>query len=247
MHHSFSTLVVVPYNAFCSQGCELSLIYPNVLFINSPHMDHQWCTPYQRTNTQIDISARFLSKSPVLKIYPASLAASSKSNMSYLRFFFILVLLVPTSQSLKCLRVLNINPQGVFNASLYGYSQLSLDTLNHVAYLSGQNSFDMEGNIIGSDLSSQLHQIESNIRSVFKFLEVTEENILFLRVYFVDWIPTRDLPAYQEFSSRLGVSTHFATSLVAVDALALDGLLVKVEAQIAVGKKRMKKFTCRNF
>lgn len=110
--------------------------------------------------------------------------------------------------------------------------------------MSGQVAFDISGNIVGDDLETQLEQVERNLKETLKFLQVGQKDILFMRVFAVDFNARTDVPAYQRFFERFGKGTLFATTLTGVQSLAFEELKVEVEVQVAVGKSKAKELRC---
>ncbi len=161
--------------------------------------------------------------------------------------FFICVFLIgaifPAPARAGCRwgkRVLFINPPTLLDTSALGYSQISVDTKNAVAYVSGQVSFNLTGSIIGSTLAEQLPVVEKNLRLAMEAVGAGNDDILRLSMYVKDY-QQADLPVISQSVVRLG---RPVATLISTPALALDPLLVEVEITVAVSHKVVRKLKC---
>lgn len=136
----------------------------------------------------------------------------------------------------------HFNPDSLLDFTEFGFSQIAVDAGTGVAYVSGQAAVAKNGTVIGATFETQLKQVERNLRAAFRFLKAKPENILMIRGFVVD-LDEEDLLPYAAFRKRL-FKGNVASTLVSVSKLALEPLIVEVEAQIVVGKKMARKLAC---
>jgi len=60
-------------------------------------------------------------------------------------------------------RVVRLNPDGLFDAAPFGYTQLSVDTEAGVVYLSGQAALLDDATVVPGDLRAQAKVVRENI------------------------------------------------------------------------------------
>lgn len=72
-------------------------------------------------------------------------------------------------------------------------------------------------------------------------VRATNSQILFVRAFIVDFSPVPDLPLYQALVAAFGSP---AGTVVGVTSLALEGLLVEIEMDVAVSRAVARSFRC---
>ena len=106
-------------------------------------------------------------------------------------------------------------------------------------YLAGQTAFDENRNIVGGDdLIAQTRQVLGNLKRNVEAAGASMSDMVKITTYVVDY----DQQQLQDLAELLG--EHFPTAhqptntLIGVDCLAVDGLLIEIEG-IAVTDKPM--------
>lgn len=140
-------------------------------------------------------------------------------------------------------RLLKFNPPALFNASELGYSQITIDTFNRVAFISGQTAPPIEQSTPGTTttVEQQLVSAEQNLRSAIASLDASVDDIAKIVVYIVGYDSTRDIPKVVQLGISLG---RPASTLIGVSQLAFPNLLVEIEANVVLSRRyiRMLRF-----
>jgi enamine deaminase RidA (YjgF/YER057c/UK114 family) len=128
-----------------------------------------------------------------------------------------------------------INPPDLYTAVEYGFSHAVASTGGRTIHCAGQVAWDREHNLVGvGDLAAQAAQALANLRTVLAAAGATPAEVVRLRTYVVAYDPDK-LPvigrALADFYA--GVEPA-ANTLVGVDALALPGFLIEIEATAVV-------------
>jgi enamine deaminase RidA (YjgF/YER057c/UK114 family) len=102
-------------------------------------------------------------------------------------------------------------------------------------FISGQVAFDKEGKLVGpGDLKAQIRQTVSNLKAALSAAGASASDIVKTNTYIVNYKQS-DYAALREVRSELfAESEPPASTLVGVTSLALDGLMVEMEAIAAV-------------
>jgi enamine deaminase RidA (YjgF/YER057c/UK114 family) len=116
-------------------------------------------------------------------------------------------------------------PKGV------GFSQVLAARGSRLVFVAGQISVDRDGRVVApGDLAAQTRQVFENLRAALAAAGATFDDVVKLNYYVVDFRPDQ-LPTIREVRSRyLPAEAPPAATLVGVTALAMDGLLIEVEA-----------------
>lgn len=141
-------------------------------------------------------------------------------------------------------RVVIVNPDTLFDPVPFKFSHISVDTITRVAHFAGHVPLDINGNIIGATLDEQLAATEKNLRLSLKAVKAEQEDILRLLAFIRNFDPATDLTKFQVVDGNLGAPP---STVVGVTALALEGLLVEIEMDVAVSKRtanRLAKSAC---
>jgi enamine deaminase RidA (YjgF/YER057c/UK114 family) len=122
-----------------------------------------------------------------------------------------------------------INPPELFGG--VGFSQALAARGGRVVFVSGQIALDREGNLVGpDDLGAQTRQVFENLRAALAAAGAGFADVVKLNYYVVGFRPEQ-LAVIREVRGRyLPAEAPPASTLVGVTALAMDGLLIEVEA-----------------
>ena len=129
----------------------------------------------------------------------------------------------------------HINPDALMAPR--GYTHVvSVDAPGRIIYISGQVAFGKDGKLVGAgDLAAQTRQVVANLRAALEAAGATPADIVKLNTYIVNYKPA-DYPGFAAARNELAAGGNPpASTMVGVSALALDGLLIEMEA-IAIVK-----------
>lgn len=126
-----------------------------------------------------------------------------------------------------------INPPGLYHSKYY--TQAVAARGGTTLYASGQWAYDAAGELVGrGDKRAQALLAFQNLKAVLAAGGATPADVVKINVYFVDYSPA-DLAILEDgLTECFGLNRHFASTLLGVQALALDGMLVEVEAVAVV-------------
>ena len=126
-----------------------------------------------------------------------------------------------------------INPSDL--VAPVGYTQVVSVAHGRTLYISGQVAYNEQGKIVGPEnLRRQTEQTYANLEKALTAGGATFEDVVKTTHFVVNYTPD-DLPILREIRSR-----HFhpdrspANTLIGVQALAREGLLIEVEAVAVV-------------
>jgi enamine deaminase RidA (YjgF/YER057c/UK114 family) len=122
-----------------------------------------------------------------------------------------------------------INPPTI--ATPRGYTHVVTATGGKMVFISGQVAFNQKGELVGKgDLRAQTTQVYENLKNALAAADATTADVVKLNTYVVDF-KAADLAAIREVRGQYFPFEHMpASTLVGVQALAFDGLLIEVEA-----------------
>ncbi len=117
-----------------------------------------------------------------------------------------------------------------------GYTQAVSVTHGRTLYISGQVAYDEQGNMVGpGDLRRQTEQTYANLEKALTAGGATFDDVVKTTHFVVNYTPD-DLPILREIRSRyFHPDRPPANTLIGVQALAREGLLIEVEAVAVVG------------
>lgn len=122
-----------------------------------------------------------------------------------------------------------IQPRGV--AASPSYTHVVTASGGTTVYVSGQVAFDEDGKLVGrGDLAAQTRQVFQNLERALAAAGATFENVVKLTTYVVNYEPALVATIREIRSGYLPKDRPPASTLVGVEALAFDGLLIEVEA-----------------
>ena len=127
-----------------------------------------------------------------------------------------------------------INPPEL--AAPVGYTQVVSVAYGRTLYISGQVAYDERGEIVEPEnLRRQTEQTYANLEKALTAGGATFEDVVKTTHFVVNYTPA-DLPILREIRSRYFHPDHPpANTLIGVQALAREGLLIEVEAVAVVG------------
>lgn len=122
-----------------------------------------------------------------------------------------------------------INPPAL--ATPRGYTHVVTAQGGKTVLVAGQVAFDAKGEIVGrGDLRAQARQAYENLKTALAAAGATPADVVKMNTYVVNY-KSEDLPVIREVRSQVFTQENPpASTLVGVQALALDGLLIEVEA-----------------
>jgi enamine deaminase RidA (YjgF/YER057c/UK114 family) len=128
----------------------------------------------------------------------------------------------------------NINPDTLLSPR--GYSHVvSVEGARKLAFIAGQVAIDKEGKIVGpGDLTAQIKQVAHNLIAALAAAGAKPSDIVKMNTYIVQYKPS-DYAAMREARAILFPSGEPpASTLIGVHSLAVEGLLVEIEAIAAI-------------
>lgn len=123
-----------------------------------------------------------------------------------------------------------LNPSTI--ATPRGYTHVVTATQGKMVFISGQVAFNMKGELVGKgDLRAQTIQVYENLKNALTAVGATFADVVKLNTYVVDFKPA-DLAAIREVRAQYFPNAERmpASTLVGVQALAFEGLLIEIEA-----------------
>jgi enamine deaminase RidA (YjgF/YER057c/UK114 family) len=126
-----------------------------------------------------------------------------------------------------------INPADIHKPR--GYSHAVAVEGGRTIYISGQVAVDREGNPVGKgDLRAQAEKASENLLAALKAAGASAADIVKMNTYVVGYKP-EDYRIIRDVRARMFADVEPpASTLVGVAALAIDGLLIEMEAIAAV-------------
>ena len=122
-----------------------------------------------------------------------------------------------------------INPSAL--ATPRGYTHAVTATGGKMVFIAGQVAWDVKGEVVGKgDLRAQATQAYTNLKTALAAAGATTADVVKMNTYVVNF-KSSDLPVIREVRSQFFAQENPpASTLVGVQALAVDGLLIEVEA-----------------
>lgn len=125
----------------------------------------------------------------------------------------------------------HINPETLLQPR--GYTHVvTVSAPGRIIFISGQVAVDKEGKLVGSgDLKAQVRQAAANLKLALEGAGATPADIVKTNTYIVNYKPS-DYSAMREARTSLfpeGTKAP-ASTLIGVTSLAVEGLMVEMEA-----------------
>ena len=123
----------------------------------------------------------------------------------------------------------HIQPEGLLNSPIF--TQVVAATGSKILYISGQVGWDAEGGIVGEgDFAAQAQQAYDNLATALAAAGATAADVVKTNIYIVDYDPAMGRALGQARKASFGDAPPPASTLIGVQALALPGLMIEVEA-----------------
>lgn len=112
-----------------------------------------------------------------------------------------------------------------------GYTHVTAARGQRIIHISGQAAYDADGNIVGrGDLKRQTETVYENLSSALAAAGAELSDVVKTTIYVVDYQPS-DLAVIREVRFRFfGREKLPANTLVGVQSLAAEGLMIEIEA-----------------
>jgi len=126
------------------------------------------------------------------------------------------------------------NPSNIHSPR--GYTHAVAVDGGRLIFIAGQVAFDKDGNLVGKgDLRAQFGRALDNLIAALAAAGATPDDVVKLNTYVVNYKPA-DYPIIREGRARIFAGPNPpASTLVGVQALALEDLLIEIEAIAVVG------------
>ena len=130
-----------------------------------------------------------------------------------------------------------LNPKGLFESPFFTHT-VAVSGATKLVYVSGQVSYDQNGAVIGKgDMRAQSEQVFASLTRNLRAAGATWSHVVKLNGYMVGMTPDA-VKAYREVRTRfLAAKKLPASTLVGVDRLVHEDLLLEVEVVAALGAK----------
>ena len=124
----------------------------------------------------------------------------------------------------------HIQPPETFESARFGFTQVVKSPPGTMVFVSGQVGFDRELVLVGEgDLAAQAEQALKNLGASLAAAGATAQDVTMLRTYIVDYDISQAAKLEPHFQ-RFFDGTPPASTRVGVQALAVPGLLIEIEA-----------------
>jgi enamine deaminase RidA (YjgF/YER057c/UK114 family) len=112
-----------------------------------------------------------------------------------------------------------------------GYTHVVRARGSHMIYLAGQVAFDRTGTLIGrGDLRAQAVQVFENLKAGLAAVDATFADVVKMTMFIVNYAAEMRATLREVRDLYLSVERPPANTLVGVQALAVEGLLIEIEA-----------------
>ncbi len=123
-----------------------------------------------------------------------------------------------------------INPDTLFDPSGFAYSQGAVTDGAHTLHIAGQAALDVNVQVVGSDIAAQARATLDNIRVLLSHEGLSASHLVRLRIYIVDLDEEKLQAVVSELHAFYGDAEPAPNTVVGVSALALDGMMVEIDA-----------------
>ncbi len=122
-----------------------------------------------------------------------------------------------------------LNPAGL--PVLPGFSQVVTATEGKIVFISGQVALDANNAVVGKgDLRAQVVQTFENLKGALAAVGATFDDVLKTNTYIVNYTPDMIGVVREVRSQYLPQENPPASTLIGVQALVLEDLLIEIEA-----------------
>ena len=127
-----------------------------------------------------------------------------------------------------------LNPTGLNDPSQHGYTHIAIAPPgSKIVYISGQYGADSNGKLVSNDFTAQLKQTFANLRTALAAAGAHPEQIAKITVLIVEHNEENLKPLKFESDAMWGEHKP-ASILIPVPRLALDGMLVEIDATAVI-------------
>jgi len=128
-----------------------------------------------------------------------------------------------------------IAPKELFSTKGLGFTHVVASAPGTTIYVSGQTAWDADRKIVGgADLGRQAEQALANLRTALAAAGATPRDVVFFRVYVVDYEPANAGVLSPLFESFFAGGPPPGSTWVGVKALAVPGFRIEIEAVAVV-------------
>lgn len=124
-----------------------------------------------------------------------------------------------------------VNPKELYDSIPFGFSHAIRSAGETHLHCAGQVAWDADCNLVGEgDLEAQARQAFDNLRTVLASQGATPENVVRIRTYVVDYSVEKLEAIGPIIGGFFDEAVPAANTLIGVQALAMPGFLIEVEA-----------------
>jgi enamine deaminase RidA (YjgF/YER057c/UK114 family) len=137
------------------------------------------------------------------------------------------------------MKVDRLNPKGLFESPFFTHT-VAVTGAQKLVYVSGQVSYDAKGAVIKGDMRAQSEQVFESVTRNLKAAGASWGDVIKMNGYMVGMNPER-VAVYRDVRTRYVDARKLpASTLVGVERLVHDDLLLEVEVIAALGAKPRK-------
>ena len=135
------------------------------------------------------------------------------------------------------MKVEYLNPKGLFQSPFFTHT-VAASGVQKLVYVSGQVSYDANGAVVKGDMRAQSEQVFESVTRNLKAAGASWSDVIKINGYMVGMNAER-VAAYRDVRTRYLTGKKLpASTLVGVERLVHDDLLLEVEVIAALGPKR---------
>lgn len=124
-----------------------------------------------------------------------------------------------------------INPATLYDSLQYGFSHAAKSAGTTTIHCAGQVAWDKDCNLVGEgDIFKQAQQALNNLKAVLAAAGATPADVVRMRTYVVDHDPEKIPQIGAAWAAFFGDAEPAPNTLVGVQALALPGFMIEIEA-----------------
>ncbi len=128
-----------------------------------------------------------------------------------------------------------IQPEGLFNSQLYGFSHVAVNEGTKIINVAGQVALDEHQNIVGKgDIKQQAIQALKNIKIALMSAGANIENISSMRIYIVQYKPEYGIQISEALKQFFKTESLPASTWIGVSALAIPDFMVEIEVMAVI-------------
>ena len=128
-----------------------------------------------------------------------------------------------------------LQPSELFASQPFGFTQVVTSPPGKLVFCSGQVAWDKELKLVGgTDLAAQATKALENLKHALAEAGGTPADVTSLRIYIVDYKPEYSGQLAPALGPFLDGATPPAQTLIGVQALAVPGLMIEIEAMAVV-------------